>query len=191
MTRSEISDEIDFLRYYDLEAYLFEDVHIKFHKQGCLSAFDFFAIVIWKANRAKTLVARRLLTKAQTSDLNTAVENLSKSLFKSETHRERLRILMEEWGFHLPMASAILTVLWPDAFTVYDVRACDQLDRFHKLANWTQFDRVWSTYEEFRDAVIAAGPTGLSLREKDKYLWGRSSASQLQQDIARCFIKIE
>jgi len=79
---------IDFLRYYDLETYLFEDVHHHFHRDGFLSAFDFF---------------------------------------------------------------------------------------------------VWSNYELFRDAVGAAGPEGFSLRDKDRYLWGRSSASQLQQEIARCF----
>ena len=45
----------DFLRYYDLETYLFDDVHDRFHRQGSLSAFNFFAIVVWKANRAKGL----------------------------------------------------------------------------------------------------------------------------------------
>jgi hypothetical protein len=113
---------VDFSRYYNLETYLFEDVHSRFHRDGFLSAFDFFSIVIWKANRAKTLIARRLLSRAQTEELDSAVRKLSHSIYLADTMRERLRILLEDWGFHLPMASAILTVLWPDFFTVYDVR---------------------------------------------------------------------
>ena len=182
---------LDYLRYYHLESYLLEDVRCRFHAEGVLSAFDFFSIVIWKANRAKSKIARRLLRKAELDDLDQAVAALSKSLFEAEGPRERLRILMEDWDFLLPMASAVLAVLWPDDFTVYDVRACDELANFHQLANWTRFDRVWPTYEEFREAVRAAGPDDLSLRDKDRYLWARSSATQLQEDIARCFAKTD
>jgi len=182
---------VDGLRYYDLEAYLFEDVHSRFQTEGSLSAFDFFSIVIWKANRAKPRVAKRLLARApeKGTDLDAIVRNLTKSLFDAQTHRERLRILLEDWGFLLPMASAVLTVLWPDFFTVYDVRACEQLDGHHELANWSRFDRIWAGYEQFRDAVRAAGPDGLALRDKDRYLWGRSSALQLEEDIATRFAK--
>jgi hypothetical protein len=180
---------VDFSRYYDLETYLFEDVHLRFHRDGYLSAFDFFSIVIWKANRAKTLVARRLLIKAQTEELDSAVRLLSHSIYLADTMRERLRILLDDWGFHLPMASAILTVLWPDFFTVYDIRACEQLGRFRELANRTRFEKIWAQYIMFRDAVAEAGPDGTSLRDKDRYLWAKSSASQLDEDIARCFVK--
>ena len=55
---------LDYLRYYDLETYLFEDVRRRFHAERSLSAFDFFSIVIWKANRAKSKIAHRLLSKA-------------------------------------------------------------------------------------------------------------------------------
>jgi hypothetical protein len=49
-------------KYYYLEDYLFSEVRSRFHKQGYLSAEDFFCIVIWKANRAKSKVAARLLS---------------------------------------------------------------------------------------------------------------------------------
>ncbi len=183
---------VDGLRYYDLDSYLFEDVHSRFQKEGTLCAFDFFSIVIWKANRAKSRVAKRLLAKCsqQGADLDAIVRNLTKSLSEAQTHRERLRIMLEEWGFYLPMASAVLAVLWPDFFTVYDYRVCEQLGRYHELANWSGFDRIWSGYEQYRDAVLAAGPSGLSLRDKDRYLWGMSSALQLENDIATCFTKL-
>ena len=43
----------DYLKYYNLERYLFEEVTKKFKEEGQLGAFDFFCIVMWKANRAK------------------------------------------------------------------------------------------------------------------------------------------
>jgi hypothetical protein len=182
---------VDYLRYYDLEAFLFQDVHSRFQKEGSLCAFDFFSIVIWKANRAKSRAAKRLLARCpeQGANLDMIVHNLTKSLFDAQTHRERLRVMLEDWGFYLPMASAVLAVLYPDFFTVYDFRVCEQLGRFHELANWSDFNKIWSGYEQYQDAVLAAAPSGLSLRDKDRYLWGRSSARQLEEDIAARFAK--
>jgi len=44
----------DYIKYYDLENYVLTDVRDKFYRDRYLTAFDFFCIVIWKANRAKT-----------------------------------------------------------------------------------------------------------------------------------------
>lgn len=52
---------VEYLKLYNLEKYLFEDVRHKFLADRKLSAFDFFCIVICKANRAKSKVALRLL----------------------------------------------------------------------------------------------------------------------------------
>ena len=182
---------IDYVRYYDVETYLFSDVHRRFHARGYLTAFDFFTIVIWKANRAKSKVAARLLAQApdEETDLDVIVRSLTRSLFDAETERERLRILLKDWGFLLPMAAAVLSVLWPKTFPMYDIRVCDQLGKYHKVANISRFERIWAGYQEYRDAVIAACPPGLSLRDADRYLWGKSSAMQLEKDIAQCFGK--
>jgi hypothetical protein len=58
---------LDYVAIYDQETYLFETVHSRFHEQGFLSAFDFFCIIIWKANRAKSKIAKRLLAKGHDS----------------------------------------------------------------------------------------------------------------------------
>ena len=50
------STNTNFLQYYDLEAYLFNVVAVRYTKNKTLTAFDFFCIVIWKANRAKSKV---------------------------------------------------------------------------------------------------------------------------------------
>src|SRR5438477_3026556 len=106
----------DYLRYFDREHYLFEDVHQRFKDEHSLGAFDFFSIVIWKANRAKSKIARRILKKPlkATRDLETRCRALTKSLYNAADDKERFRVLIKDWGFALPMASAILAVCWPE-----------------------------------------------------------------------------
>ena len=81
--------DIDYLQFYDLEAYLLDVVGPRFHAQGHLDAFDFFCIVIWKANRSKSLIARRLLATGA-GDLDAAVRRLTEGLAAWPEPRERL-----------------------------------------------------------------------------------------------------
>jgi hypothetical protein len=174
----------DFVQYYWLERYLFEDVRQRFHTEHSIGAFDLFSIVIWKANRAKSHIAHRLL--AQHRDLERAARQLSAGLWKATTERERLELLMRDWGFRLPVASAILTVLWPDQFTVYDERVCSEVGDFSWLAN-RKPERVWESYCAFRESVRRVAPPHLGLRDQDRFLWGRSTARQLERDLKSGF----
>jgi hypothetical protein len=133
--------KIDYRKLYDLENYLFEDVARGFSELGYLKAFDFFCIVIWKANRSKSKIAKRLLRKEH-PDLDSAVVALTKSLANAGDNKVRMKILIVDWEFRLPMASAILTVLYPMSFTIYDFRVCEVLNDFHKLPNKTNFDSL-------------------------------------------------
>jgi hypothetical protein len=180
---------IDYRRYYNLEPCLFEEVHHRFHAEQSLSAFDFFSIVIWKANRAKSKIARKLLHSAdpQCDDLDAIVRSLTALLYAAPDSKSRLRILLCDWGFALPMATAILTVLWPGDFTVYDTRVCEQLGGFHDLRYRSDFERVWEGYELFVARVRSEAPQGFSLRDQDRFLFGKSTALQLEQDIMRRF----
>ncbi|QEQ57226.1 hypothetical protein FNV82_06335 [Chlorobium phaeovibrioides] len=170
---------------YHLEEYLFSEVGPKFLESGRLSAFDFFCIVIWKANRAKSKIAKRLLEHdgRRGRDLDAIVGELAAALWREAEKKERLRILIKDWAFRLPMASAILTALWPEEFTVYDVRVCDALDGHHLLQNKSNIDVLWAGYQEFISDVERHSPAGLSLRDKDRCLWGQSFREQLHADI--------
>lgn len=180
---------IDYCQVYNMESYLFDVVRPRFRVQGYLSAFDFFCIVVWKSNRAKSRIARRLLKhdKAGGQDLEGAVRKLTGDLGSETSPKEQLRYLLKEWGFRLPVASAILTVLYPDEFTIYDNRVCDSLGEHHNLANLSQFESIWVGYGVFKTHVIEATPDGLSQRDKDRYLWGKSFYEQLTSDIGRVF----
>ncbi|HEY3269014.1 MAG TPA: hypothetical protein VGM37_19045 [Armatimonadota bacterium] len=182
---------MNYVKYYDLEQYLFRNVRMAFHRDGFLSAFDFFCIVIWKANRAKSTVAHRLMNMGR-GDLNETVCALTEELYGQPTRADRLRLLWapEEWGFRLPMASAILAVLYPSDFTIYDTRVCDSLGgRFSDLADMSRFEKLWPAYLEYMAAVEASAPTPLSLRDKDRYLWGKSFYNQLQREVKTGFAK--
>jgi len=176
------SRAMDFRQYYDLESYLFDTVAPRFARQGHLSAADFFCIVIWKANRAKEKIARRLLAQGY-HDLDAAVHALTSGLAQRTNAKDRLRYLWEDWGLRLPMASAILAVLYPDDFTVYDTRVCGVLGEFHNLNNLVNFDNLWRGYQAYKHAVEESAPKGLTLRDKDRYLWGKSFYKQLLEDL--------
>jgi len=179
-------DNIDL---YHMEKHLFDTVGPSFRETGALSAFDFFCIVIWKANRAKSKVARKLLSHdaGARRGLDAIVRDLTASLYAANGMKERLRLLVEDWGFRLPMATAVLTVLWPDYFTVYDVRVCDALGAHHGLQYRTNFAKLWSGYQEFKKDVADKTPQVLSLRDKDRFLWGKSFRMQLESDIKTLF----
>src|SRR5262245_38560158 len=83
--------------------YLFNTVHRRFAERGYLGAFDFFCIVIWKANRAKTKVAKRLLGGTRNS-LDEAVAELTTAIAAQKTPRDRMSLLMfAKIRFRLPM----------------------------------------------------------------------------------------
>lgn len=186
---------LDYLSYYD-EKYLFEDVARKFHQSKQLDAFDLFSIVIWKANRAKTRIADLMRRKAP-GDLDAVSRLFTSELYNALDGQSRLELAINSWGFSLPMASAILTVLWPDEFTVYDYRVYEELKRKHptapylKLNNRSKVDsRYWDAYCEFRSDVVSATPAGLSLRNKDRYLSGLSAARELADDVENDFARL-
>lgn len=186
---------LDYLSYYD-EKYLFEDVARRFHQSKQLDAFDLFSIVIWKANRAKTRIADLMRRKAP-GDLDAVSRLFTSELYNARDGQSRLELAINSWGFSLPMASAILTVLWPEEFTVYDYRVCELLESLHakapflRLENRSRVDSAyWQAYCEFRDAVISATPEGLSLRNKDRYLSGQSAARELISDVKNNFERL-
>jgi hypothetical protein len=177
----------DYIKYYDLENYVLTDVRDKFFRDGYLTAFDFFCIVIWKANRAKSKIAQRLLK--HDPDIEQSVKKLTNKIFLANEYKQKMKILIEEFEFRLPMSSAILSLLYPDNFTVYDIRVCESLTDFKGLDNISNFENLWLGYTRYIDSVRKYEPQNLSLRDKDRFLWGKSFYKQLTYDLNRKFKK--
>jgi hypothetical protein len=183
---------MDYLKLYDLEKYLFDVVRANFERDRKLKAFDFFCIIIWKANRTKSIIAKKLLEKDgnRRKDLDAIVGDMTKSLAETDLEKEKMRILIEKWGFRLSIASAILSVLWPDKFTVYDVKVCEQLGGDYKsIQDKTRFEDLWNRYNRYVEAVQNMVPEVAILRDKDRILWAKSFENQLTKDIAMLFLK--
>jgi hypothetical protein len=172
----------DYLKFYDDETYLLEVVGPRFHDTGMIDAADFYTILVWKANRAKNYHLKRLKLLAQAGTFQNAVDQIAAALKQSPMQKERLRVLMADWLFSLPTASAILTVLYPSEFTVYDYRVCKEFGLQKDLSQRVFSDVLWSEYELFRGSVEAATPSHLSLRDKDRFLTGRSFRKEVERD---------
>lgn len=171
----EILDPKDAI-FYDLDRYLFGKVTRKFEKEGTLNSFDFYAIVVWKANRAKTKVLMGLKTKG-----------LSPNKIMSRVHdissdREKMKFLADIPGIGTPIASAILTVCYPNRFTVIDYRAWETLLDFgYVLSKTMPTDIDGYFYKYLPVCKNLANDMKLSLRELDLVLWGRSQRMSLEE----------
>jgi hypothetical protein len=102
------------------------------------------------------------------------VKGIASDLKSLDRPKPKLAILLQKWGFRLPTATAILTVFYPDTFTIYDVRVCEELKEFQRLADQSNFEKLWAGYEKYVEGVRKASPAGLTLRDKDRYLWAKS-----------------
>lgn len=159
---------MSYLKYYHLENYLFEEVKDNFQKREYLAPEEFFCIVIWKANRAKGKIKAKLLKHGVS--LEQSVKKLTNEIFKAPDSRERLKILLDGWKFNLPMATAILTVLYPKDFTVYDIRVRKELGIDDFAGRKNQIEKYFSEFLP----MVKEKVKGENLRDKDKYLWGKS-----------------
>lgn len=178
--------KLDYHQFYDLEFYLLNIVRPRFVEQGHLSAFDFFCIIIWKANRAKSKIAKKLLDNGY-KNLERAVRSLTRGLYRQSTDKDKLYYLCKDWQFSISMASAVLAILYPDDFTVYDIRVSEVLNDFRDVKNRTNFDNIWRRYREYKCKIEESISQYSTLRDKDRYLWGKSFYQQLSNDIENVF----
>jgi hypothetical protein len=174
--------------FYDLHKYLIDDVSRKFQEFGSINAFDFFCIIIWKANRVKSKIAKKLLEKF--ISLEDAAKEITSELYKANSDLDRFKYLCRLKGLQLPMISAILTVLYPDRFLVYDYRICSHQE-MNEFKNISKKDPLacWKRYQCYIEKAKGITPSKMTLRQKDQYLWGMSFASQLKSDITNNFKK--
>jgi hypothetical protein len=177
---------MDYRKYYHIEKYLFKDVYSSFHHNGYLTASDFFFIIIWKSNRSKSKEAKRILHISQLS-LPRTIKKITETISQKPTQKEKMSVLINDWKFKLSTASAILTVLYPNQFTIYDRRVLNLL-KLPNINNIGKFDKLWKGYCEYKKLVVRKTPRRFKLRDKDRYLWGKSIYRQLKADIKSEFL---
>src|SRR3989338_10895420 len=157
------------LKYYFLENYLFNDVHKNFQKREHLTPEEFFAIVIWKSNRAKTNVRRGIIKSKRT------VRAITSEIFRAKTPKQKLDVFLSPKipSIGIPIASAILTVCYPNDFTVADYRACASLKDFGGEIIGNPTAKISVYFEYLEKCKELARKYKLSLRNFDRILWAK------------------
>lgn len=176
----------NFIKYSQLEQYLFDEVRKNFHKNHFLTAEEFVCILIWKSNRSVKRIINKIKKRYPGKSFQLAVKELTNSIYKKDSPQAKLYFLINDRKrkkISIPLAtsSAILTVLYPQYFTVYDSRVCSVLDKHKNLKNRENIDNIWKGYLEYKADVIKKAPLRLTLREKDKWLWGKSFYNELKE----------
>ena len=162
-----MNDLEKFLKYYFLENYLFNDVSQNFQKRGYLTPEEFFAIIIWKSNRAKTNVSRGIEKSRKT------ILAITSEVFRAKSLEEKINILTSIPSIGIPMASASLTVCYPDEFTVADYRACASLKNFGEEIAGNPTAKISTYFEYLGKCKRLARKYNFSLRDFDRILWAK------------------
>jgi len=187
----------DYLKYYWLEAdFLEKEVRLAFVENHFLTAEQFFAIVEWKVPRFGKIHLSYLR--------NDDIKQLTGEIYDAGSSKERrLEVLLKDSdgrnrrGIRLAMASAILTILYPTEFTVYDVRVRKQL---RKCRLWledpddiTNDKNVVNKYlEKYLPSVkTVAQKNNLLLRDCDRALWAKDWHEDLQDFIGERNLPVE
>ena len=94
---------------------------------------------------------------------------------------------MNDWNLKLSNATAILSALFPEEFTFYDVEICGKLDDFRNIGNLTCFEDVWIGYHAYNQKVQQSLSESFSLCDKAPNLWIESFSTQLIKEIESGF----
>ena len=158
-----------YLKYYFLEDYLFNDVNKNFQRRGYLTPEEFFAIVIWKRNASKTKILNGIKKNERT------IRKITSKISAAKTKEQRLNALLSPKipGIGIAFASAILTVCYPDDFTVADYRACASLKDFGEEITGNPTAKISAYFEYLDKCKKLAKKYNLSLRNFDRILWAK------------------
>jgi len=108
-----------YIELYDAENYLFTVVGPNARKRGCLIFDEFYKICMWKSARQK----QRYIGNKD------GVEQATKEAFAEADERQKMQILCHLDGVSVPMASALLTVVYPERYAVIDIRCLEMLKK--------------------------------------------------------------
>ena len=103
------------------------------------------------------------------------VEKVTKEAFKETDERKKMEELCKLKGVGIPMASAILTIVFPNKYAVIDIRCIEMLNKLNLTIKKHITLNVWLEY-----LIIIrnlAKDNGLTPREIDKILFAMHKES--------------
>jgi hypothetical protein len=177
---------------YDPERRVFDEIPNKIGAGEGLSKQDVLLMLKWKLGRI-TNRNSQTVTDTNIRKINEAV----KVARQNDRRIAALTALQDIPGIGLATATVILTVCYPDAFTVIDWRVLSELDLFpsnlsvaqqvskRKSDDYNADDWTAENYlSEFLPKVNACAKLwNCSLRDADRALWGLSVHRRIQEII--------
>lgn len=155
----------ELLTLYDLETYLFQDVHEKFKRGDRICEFDFYCIIDWKSRRNKPGI-KKGLRKSDPGKLFDEVR-------EAKEPKAKVEALTKVKGIGIAIASAILAVCYPDNFTVVDSYILDMLKEGGYLSNASLTPE--ERYLEYNEKCNGwSRKERISLRRMDRLLWTKA-----------------
>ena len=175
MTNEEMNEGLDC---YSPETRVFPEIAKKAERGQELSQRDILLILKWKLTRIKDKNSKTV-SKEKLNDINQAVKKSREVGFEIDSLEE----LDEIPGIGLATATAILTVCYPDRFTIIDQRALETLGLSPAdTADWTAkqyFNKYLPKVEDCRRGW------GCTLRQADRALWGLSVSKRVKEIIVK------
>ena len=178
------------LESYDPETRAFPEIRKKVSKGEGLTKRDVLLILKWKLQRIKNSNAKTV------SDNN--LEKINKAIVAASKPRSAvaaLKALDTVPGIGLATATAILTVCYPDTFTIIDERVLESLELFprwyekkkkikekYSTGDWTAkgyVNEYLPRVSEYKDRWKK------TLRETDQALWGLSVNRRVEKIIKK------
>jgi len=156
----------ELLMLYDLETYLFQDVHEKFERGEPVSEFDFYCIIYWKRNASKTNIKKGL------DKLRTKPWQLLRQVEAAGGPKQKLKVLRKVSGIGIAIASAILAVCYPDEYTVVDSYVLKMLKERGHLSDDSMTESRYLEYNQ--KCKTWSRKLGISLRRMDRLLWTKA-----------------
>lgn len=159
----------ELLMWYDLEDYLFHDVHEQFERGECICEFDFYCIVDWKSRRNKPEIKKGL------GQLGMKPWHLLRRVEAADGLEDKLKVLTEVNGSGIAIASAILAVCCPEKYTVVDtyiLRMLDMLASDEYISDDAKGVKLYIEYNE--KCKRWSRKLGISLKRTDKLLWTKA-----------------
>lgn len=128
-----------YLRLYDIEYTLFNIIGPAVKKRGYLTFHDFYKICMWKTRRAKNRYLKN----------QNCVEQITKLAFLEKDENKKMKILCQFDGVSVPVASAILTIVYPEEYGIIDIRCLEMLNvigfeisKHPNIKTWLKFIKI-------------------------------------------------
>jgi hypothetical protein len=169
---------------------VFPKIREKVSKQQGLSKRDILLILKWKLGRIKGSNAETV-SDANLEKINEAIVDAR----KADGAIDALKALDKIPGIGLATATAMLTVCYPDSFTIIDERVLGSLDLYpsgyekkkkkkkkYSTDDWTAKSYVDEYLPRVRERKAQWSRT---LRETDQALWGLSVNQRIEKVIKK------